>query len=207
MRTRLLLIAALFAAGCGPHRVVVWVPPQLDLKPYGRVGLVTFTVENAKGTLHEFATQRFSEDVLAAQRGIEVVELGSADTLVKRVGEAQFGAASAQAIGARDVPAVFVGHLKVSNVTPSGHVVGIRLPTVEATVSVELSVALLATRSGGTVWRSSAIATEKVGQLSMIGGEPSFAARDPNAAYGRLVNRLIGIVTSDLRQTWHYERR
>jgi hypothetical protein len=90
---------------------------------------------------------------------------------------------------------------------PSGRVVGIQLPTLEATVSVELSVALFSTKSGGTIWRSSAIATEKVGQLSMIGGEPSFAARDPNAAYGRLVNRLVAIVTSDLRPTWHYERR
>ena len=47
----------------------VLVPPRLDLVPYGRVGLVTFTVENAKGTLHEFATRRFEEAVLQAQTG------------------------------------------------------------------------------------------------------------------------------------------
>jgi len=62
-----LLLLTAFAA-CGGKRVLV--PPRLDLMPYGRVALVIFTVENAKGSLHEFATQRFAEEVLAAQSGL-----------------------------------------------------------------------------------------------------------------------------------------
>jgi len=54
------------AAAQRPHAA------RLDLQPYGRLGLVTFTVENAKGSLHEFATERFAEDMLAAQPGTEV---------------------------------------------------------------------------------------------------------------------------------------
>src|SRR5207253_8265366 len=69
------LLVLLVVSGCGGGRRSVLVPPRLDLQPYGRLGLVTFTVENAKGSLHEFATARFSEDMLSAQPGIEVLEL------------------------------------------------------------------------------------------------------------------------------------
>ena len=195
-----LLLAAL-SAGCAGRRVLV--PPRLDLQPHGTVGLVTFTVENAKGTLHDFATQRFAEEVLAGQSGIELVELGNADSLVRRVGETQFGPASAQALGEqRDVPAVFVGHLKVSNVKPSGGIIGLSVPFVQATVTVDLLVRLISTRSGGTLWRASASASEKVGSVALVGGIPEFSAKDPNDAYGRLVNRLVWTVTQDLRPTW-----
>jgi hypothetical protein len=39
----------------------------------------------------------------------------------------------------------------------------------------------------------------------MSGNLPTFEAKDPNAAYGRLVDRLIAVVTQDLYPT--YERR
>jgi hypothetical protein len=180
-------VLVLCLVACASNRVLM--PPRLNLVQYGSVGLVTFTVENAKGTLHEFATGRFEEYMLAAQTGIEVQRFPQAD--------------SGQALaGARGVPVVFVGHLKVSNLKPSGGLIGLTLPLVEATVSAELSVALRSTRTGGTLWRSSASATEKVGQLGVVGGEPVFSARDPNDAYGRLVNRLVRAVTYDLRSTW-----
>ncbi len=201
--SRLLPLALLLAglsAGCAGKRVLV--PPRLDLQPYGKVGLVTFTVENAKGSLHELATQRFAEEVLAGQSGIELLEVGNTDSLVKRVGETQFGPGSAQALGQeRDVPAVFVGHLKVSNVKPSGGI-GIGVPFVQATVSVELLVRLINTKTGGTLWRSSAAASEKVGSVALVGGVPNFSAKNPNDAYGRLVNQLVWSVTYDLRPTW-----
>lgn len=195
------LLLAGMSAGCASKRVLV--PPRLDLQPYGSVGLVTFTVENAKGSLHELATQRFAEEVLAGQSGIELLEVGSADSLVRRMGETQFGPASAQALGQeRNVPAVFVGHLKVSNVRPSGGIAGLAVPFVQATVSVELMVRLISTKTGGTLWRSSAAASEKVGSVALIGGVPNFSAKNPNDAYGHLVNQLVWSVTYDLRPTW-----
>ena len=51
-------VVLLVVSACGGGRRSVLVPPRLDLQPYGRLGLVTFTVENAKGSLHEFATER-----------------------------------------------------------------------------------------------------------------------------------------------------
>src|SRR5207244_8573891 len=71
----LLVIASGLA--CASHSVLV--PPRLNLVPYGQIGLVTFTAENAKGSLHELDTRAFSDNILAAQTGIEVMELGGAD--------------------------------------------------------------------------------------------------------------------------------
>ena len=183
----LVMLTALAGTACASHRVLL--PPQLDLAPYGSVGLVTFTAENAKGALGDLATRRFAEHMLAAQRGIEAQEFPASD--------------SAAALGgARGVPVVFLGHLKVSQVKPSGSLLGLTAAHVAATVSAELSVELRSTKTGGTLWRSSSTATERVGELSFAGGVPEFSARDPNDAYGQLVNRLVYAVTWDLRSTW-----
>jgi len=201
------VLAAATACGGGHRAVTVTIPPRLDLRQYGHVAaLVTFTPQNAKGSLHELATRRFSERVLSASRGVELLELGDADPLLKRSHEAVFGPESAKIVGAdRNVPVVFAGLLKVSNVKPSGGLSGFGIPHLEATVSVELTVALYSTASGGTLWRASSSASEKVGQLSMSGSVPTFSAKDPGAAYGRLVDRLVAVVTRDLYPT--YERR
>lgn len=193
---RIVGLLALCAVACGGgtrlHNVLL--PPHLNLVPYGAVGLVTFTAENAKGTLNQFTTQKFEEWVLAAQAGIEMRDFPRADS-VQAVGVAALGEQ-------RGVPVVFLGHLKVSNVKPSGGLWGIASGHVEATVSAELSVELHSTTTGGTLWRSSAQATEKVSQLTLVGGVPEFSARDPNDAYGRLINRLVRDVTYDMRSTW-----
>src|SRR6266853_968338 len=167
-------LVLLVVSGCGGGRRSVLVPPTLDLRTYGRLGLVTFTVENAKGSLHEFATERFSEDMLAAQPGIEVLEVGT----------------------------VFAGHLKVTNPKGTGGLAGLVTPHLEATVRVDLTVRLLSTRSGATLWRSSAWATERVRHVALVGGLLDFSAKDPKEAYGPLVNTLIRLVTQDMRSTW-----
>lgn len=181
------LVLILASAACASHRVLV--PPQLDLVPYGSVGLVKFTVEGATGGLGDLVTQRFEEYVLAAQRGIEVQGFAAAES-------------TAALGGARGVPVVFLGHLRVSNVKPTGGLLGVMVGHLEATVSAELSVVLRSTKTGGTLWRSSAARTEKVGELTIVGGIPAFSARDPDEAYGQLVNRLVYAVTWDLRSTW-----
>ena len=187
------LLLALF--GCGgshrPARQRVLLPPTLNLVPHRNIGLFVFSVENAKGTLHEFATHRFEEYVLAAQSGIEMREFTTAD--------------SGRVFSATDssgCPVAFFGHLKISNVKPSGHLTAGLSPVMQATVTVELSVWLVNTRTGGVMWRRSSASTEKVGGLSFVGGQPSFSARDPNDAYGRLINELVYNVTYDVRSTW-----
>jgi hypothetical protein len=192
-----LAVAALLTACGGKY---VWVAPRLDLQPHSPVGLVTFTIENAQGTLHEAATRRFAEAALAGQDNIEILELGASQAVLAQVGETELGPRAAQAIGGEyRVPAVFVGHLVVSNVKPSGALPPFGGPQVRATVSVELTVRLLSTASGGTLWSRSSRATETVGEIGLVNGRPVFGAEDPNEAYGRLVDLLVDEVTIDLR--------
>src|SRR3954467_4240763 len=78
-----LILLAVF--GCGgsrrPVRQRVLLPPTLNLVPHHNIGFFPFSGENAKGNLHEFATRRFEEYVLAAQNGIEMREFLSGDSL------------------------------------------------------------------------------------------------------------------------------
>ena len=186
---------------CAAKRVLV--PARMDLHPYGKIGIVTFSVENAKGNLHQFATERFAENVLDAQPGIEILELGNIDTMMQRLGERELGIATAQELGKQHgVAAVFAGHLKITNPQATGGIAGLVTPHLEATVRTDLSVRLLSAQSGGTLWRSSAWATQKVGGVSIIGGQINFGARDPKTAYGPMVNTIVNIVTRDMWSTW-----
>jgi hypothetical protein len=186
---------------CASKRVLV--PARMDLHPYGKIGLVTFTVENAKGNLHQFATERFAENVLAAQPGIEILELGNVDTMLQRLGEREVGITAAQELGKRyGVTGVFAGHLKITNPAATGGIAGILNPRLEATIRTDLTVRLLSAQSGGTVWRQSAWATEKVGGVSITGGQVVFGARDPKTAYGPMVSTIVNIVTRELWATW-----
>jgi hypothetical protein len=188
-------------SGCSSKRVLM--PPREDLTQYHRVGLVVFTIENAKGSLHELATERFMNDVLYGQEGVEILELGDADELLAEVGEPELGARAAQRIGdAYGIPTVFFGHLNVSDVKPRGQLAGLNLPHIEANVTVEMRVRLLSTESGGTMWSNSARATETVGHVGFDGRTPYFSAEDPNEAYGRLVDFLVHEVSADFRPYW-----
>jgi hypothetical protein len=73
---------------------------------------------------------------------------------------------------------------------------------VKASVSAELTVRLLSTRTGGTVWRSSSVANGTVGRIAITDRLPSVAMRDKAEAYSELVSQLVADVTHDLRPTW-----
>lgn len=163
------------------------VPARLDLHSYGKVALVRFSVEQADTGVSVLATERFAEELLTSQR-VELLEVGSADSAISE-------------LAAREVPAVFMGHLKLSSVRPRGQL-SASGASVRGTVSAQLTVRLVSTRDGATLWRSSAMTNGTVGRLSIGAGLPSVAMRDREEAYGELVNALIVDATRDLRPTW-----
>jgi len=163
------------------------VPARLDLHSYGRVALVRFSVEQADTGMSVLATERFAEELLASQR-VELLEVGSADSAIS-------------ALASREVPAVFLGHLKISNVRPRGQL-SASGASVRGTVSAQLTVRLVSTRDGATLWRSSAMTNGTVGGFSIGGGLPSVSVRDREEAYGELLATLVADATRDLRPTW-----
>jgi hypothetical protein len=200
MQYALALCGALVLSACSSKYAAI--PARLDLAPYGRVALVTFSAEQPNRAMSSLATQRFAEALLGSQSGFELLEVADADSLLKGYVTDGDGAALAKALGReKDVPAVFVGYLKVSGVKPRGHL-GVSGMNVRAAVSAELTVRLLSTRTGGTVWRSSAAAQGTVGKLAISDRLPSIAMRDKEEAYGEVVSQLVTDVTRDLRPTW-----
>jgi hypothetical protein len=178
-------------AGCRRQRVLV--DPLFALAPHSRIGLVTFTAQNAKGALPTFATQRFNEHLLRAQPGIEILEIG--------VAPGPIDAAAARALGQQHgVRTVLVGHLMVSDVKPRISIFGGLSASAEATLS--LSTRLLSTESGATLWSRSSTIRETLGHVSIFDGGAVFDAQDPDEAYGEVVNQLVWNVTQDFRATW-----
>jgi hypothetical protein len=178
------------------------VPARLDLHPYDRVALVVFTTGEEHRSLGDLATRRFAESVLESQTGFELIELSRTDSLLRELPPGADPSVLARALGEdRDVPAVFVGDLKVSGVKPKARL-DPNAVNLKASVSAELTVRLLSTRTGGTLWRSSSVAAGTVGKVGLAGGLPSVSMRDTEAAYGEVVHSLVSDVTRDLRPTW-----
>lgn len=201
-RSTALLAAGLALAGCASQ--LTQVPPRVDLATYERVGLVRFSADPSKSSLGQQATQQFADALLANQSGFELLELGPADSAVARLLSQGDAPAAAQEVGRqKHVTAVFFGELATTGTKPSGHVSGGGSLSVTGTVSADLTVRLVSASTGGTLWRSSASASQGVGNVSMSGGRlPSISATDPNAAYGTMVDNLVTQVTHDFRPTW-----
>jgi hypothetical protein len=196
----LALCGALALSACSSKYAAV--PARLDLAPYGRIAIVTFSAEQPNRAMSSLATQRFAEVLLSSQAGVELLELQATDSVLQGLNPDADAAAIAKLLGKdRDVPAVFVGSLKVSGVKPRGHL-GVTGVNLRAAVSAELTVRLVSTRTGGTVWRSSSAANGTVGTLALTDRLPSIAMRDKEEAYGEVVGQLVTDVTRDLRPTW-----
>jgi hypothetical protein len=200
-RSAFAVCGGLALSACSAH--YAQVPARLSLQPYGRVALVTFTTEETNPALSTAATQQFAEALLASQSGVELLELTSADSSLRALATAGDASALAQALGReKHVPAVFLGQLKLTGVKPRGLLSAGGGLRVKASVSGELTVRLVSTSTGGTVWRSSSAANGTVGKVAISDNLPSVAVRDPNEAYGEIVNQLVREVTRDMRPTW-----
>jgi hypothetical protein len=200
MQYALALCGSLLLSACASK--YSQLPARLDLAPYGRIALVTFAADQPNDPMSALATQRFAEALLASQNGVELLELSSADSALRTLPPNADAVTIAQTLGKqKNIPAVFVGTLKVSKVKPRGHIDASGM-NVRAGVSAELTVRLLSTSTGGTVWRSSSTANGTVGALNISDRLPSIALRDKEEAYGDMVRQLIVNVTRDLRPTW-----
>jgi hypothetical protein len=83
---------------------------------------------------------------------------------------------------------------------------GPRTGHLSGKVDATLAVQLIETATGASLWSNSARSTQTVGHISVFrGGDFVFDAKDPEQAYGGLVDHLVANVTRDFRATW--ERR
>ena len=191
-------VMLLLIPGCGPKMMI---PPEIDLKEYGTVGLIDFSSET-KGKISKFVTQKFLEEISLSQKGARIIELGSQDELLESVQQNKMNPEAVQAIGQKyNVNAIIMGNLEISDVSPKVNISTlVKSMSVKAEVEAKITVRLLETEQGATVWTDSARETETVAHVSIFsGGGAFFDADDPEEAYGDLVRSLVKKITLDLK--------
>jgi len=185
--------AAACGGGSAQQSPLTRIAPVMDLGAQSTIGLVTFTAEGARGGLVRLATERFQEQMLAAQPGIRILELGTVSGPVD--------AAAARRLGEQHhVKSIVVGHLQVSDLKPRVRLIGGLRASTEVTLA--LSTKLLSTETGATVWARSSSVRETMHEVAIVNGTAVFDAQDAADAYGEIVSALIERVTTDFRPTW-----
>jgi hypothetical protein len=183
------------------------VPPNVDLAVFRNIGMIDFT-SNAEGNLADYTTQKFLEIVTASQPDARIIEIGTEEEVLARVGAEEIDLYAIEAIATEyGVEGVITGHLEVSDIKPHFNIsLDVGALGVEADVEATLSAKLYDASDGATVWTTSAKGRETVANVNFLaGGNISFDADDPDKAYGALVDKLMDQVTYDLRV--RYERQ
>lgn len=202
----LAIIIPIFA-GCS-HREKILIPPRMDLRPYGIVGIIEFST-NAERDLKQFATQEYMHNIQAAQPGVRILELGAKEQVLKKVGRTALDPEAVRAIGAAyHIDVLVFGQLDVSDPKPN-----VRLSStweslkVGADIEASLMTKLWETDSGVTLWTNSSSRRKSVARLRAdTGGNVRFGASDPKDSYGRLVPELVYANTTDFRSSYEYRR-
>ena len=199
-------LLAVVCASCTVTRQAppVMVPPQIDLKPHEMIGVVQFG-STAKGELASLATRRFTEAARRDQGLVRIVDLGTRDQALHAVGRDRLDTDAVIALGRKfGVKTIVTGDLAVSKVRPDVNIDALlRSGSVTAQVDATLEVLMYETDSGAALWNRSGRTTHSVGQVQVWGGKQfGFDARDPEAAYGGLVDDLVAQVSRPFQVSW-----
>lgn len=189
--------------GCS-HTVQVPVPPRVDLHAYGTLGLVEFA-SNASPAIDAQITREFQSHVHAAQPGTRIVELGSRESLLASVGSRQFDALTARRIGEKyGVDAIFLGSLTYSEpkadiklLTDTSRLEG----GVRVEVRGDIDSKLVETRSGASVWSSSAWARRSLGRVNVSAEQGVSGAVRGGNPREEMLPALVYHLTEDFRPT------
>jgi hypothetical protein len=203
-RFSLAVLAVTALPGCGGSKVMV--PPLIDLQQHEVLAIIEFTTSD-DGELGPLATRRFMEWVRVDQGLVRMVELGTEAEALSEIGGTRLNRAAYQELGRRhEVATIFTGVLEVSDIRPAVSITpDLSALGAAADVDAELTVQMVETASGASLWSRSASVTQRVGHISVFQGDVSFDAEDPERAYGELVDALVEAVTRDFRVSW--ERR
>src|SRR6185295_7006266 len=196
-----ILVSSFLAGGCS-STILVSVPPRVDLKGYGTLGVIDFT-SNASAAASARATQQLQEQIQSAQPGTRFIELGSRETVLAAVGRNQVDADAAKRIGKKyGVDAVFLGEIAYSD--PKTDVRVNDLARLDASLHTEvkgdISARLVETASGASVWSNSGWVRRQVGRLNVSesGVSGAMTKSDPR---DEMVPALVYQLTHDFRPT------
>lgn len=195
-----ILLALVVQWGCS-RTVLVPVPPRMDLKSYGTLGIIDFA-SNSDPAISNYATQQFQEHVQGAYPGTPILELGNRETVLAAVGATQFDADAITEIGKKyGVTAVFLGDIVYSE--PKTDIRITDISKLEGGVRTEIrgdmSTKLMETQSGASVWSSSAWAKRQIGSVSLSTRRGVSATMGDSNPRKDMVPALILHLTQDFR--------
>ena len=195
-----MLLSLTIQWGCS-KTILVPVPPRMDLKTYGTIGIVEFG-SNSDPAINAYATQQFQEHIQGAAPGTPLLELGNRQAVLEAVGASQLDAEALTKIGKKyGVAAVFVGDVVYSEPKTDIQVTDITKLQggVRSEVKGDISSKLMETKSGASVWSSSAWARRQISRVSLSAKEGvSASVRDSNPRK-EMVPSLIFHLTEDFR--------
>ena len=186
--------------GCS-KTVLVPVPPRMELKSYGTLGIVEFA-SNSDPAINSYATQQFQEQIQGAYPGTPILELGSRQAVLEAVGATQLDAEAMTKIGKKyGVSAVFVGDIVYSEPKTDLRLTDLTKLEggVRTEVKGELSAKLMETKSGASVWSSSAWAKRQIGAVSVSTRQGVSASLGDTNPRKEMVPALVFHVTEDFR--------
>jgi hypothetical protein len=186
---------------CGRY---AWFPPEVNIPPEQKIGLIQFTLKDAEGGLDVFATDRFLEEIIQAQRGARLLELGTLQEVLADVGEEKLDADAVRKIGSRHgVDSIFTGEIMISDVKPQVSVDAfIETLGVRASFTIHVSAKLQSTDAAVVLWTDSVERKETVAYFGLRHGEvPYFGVQDKDEANRRLIDKVIYDLTWDFRPT------
>ena len=197
-RSVVALISCLFTVtvGCAPRYQTVTLAPRIDLTEHQIIAVVEFDSSTA-GELGPLATRRFT-DMARRDQGLVRMMNVEPDT-------AQRNQAAFKQLGQRyDARTILVGSLEVSDIRPNLSIANtLRSGSLTANVDATLTVDLIESSTGASIWSASARTTRTVGHINVFDGKHfTFDAEDPEQAYGELIDTLVARVTSDFRSTY-----
>lgn len=205
----LLLGAAVVSLISCARTMNVYYPPRLDLTQYGRLGMFTFT-DNAQPSVADYATEQFQNQIHSAQVGIPIVQLGTEGEVLNSIGSNRLDSEAMAKIGERyKVSAVFTGDVAYSDVETNVNLQDILdlKASADATLNATLSVDLIETEGGATIWSDSASWKRKLGNVSVNGNTGvSIGTKGYEDAYRKLIPDMVYDVTSDFRGRYVRER-
>lgn len=196
--TLLLSLAMLW--GCS-STVLVPVPPRMDLKSYGTLGIVEFASSSDR-TINAHATRQFQEQIQAAQPGTRFMELGHREAVLAAVGGKQLDVDALRKIGEKyGVAAIFLGDIAYSE--PKTDVKLTDLGKLEGGVRTEIkgdiSSRLVETRTGASVWSNSAWVRRQIGRLNVSAEHGVSAGVSKSNPREEMVPALVYQLTHDFR--------
>lgn len=208
MRNVLLLVLVALLAAC-TRTVLVPVPPRVDLKGYGTLGIIDFG-SNGERAAAGRATRHFQEQVQAAQPGTRIVELGSRDAVLASVGARELDPATLRKIGDKyGVAALFLGDVVYSEPSTDIKITDISKLEggVRAEVRGDISSRLVETSSGASVWTRSASTKRQLGALSVSAEHGVSGGLSKSNPRDEMVPALVYQLTHDFRPSTVRESR